>query len=259
MRELFDDISRNQPFDPAEAARRGARPQLRKRFYQRAVASDVAGEEGFPLLLDGKPVKTPGRRPLATPSPELATALAEEWNAQEKVIDPARMPLTRLINAIIDAVTAAPAPVAGEIAKYLGSDLLCYRAETPESLVERQARLWDPVLAWAREALGARFVLVQGVMHVAQPAEAVAAARGGIPADPWRLGSVSAVTTLTGSALLALAVAHGALAPEAAWAAAHLDEDWQMQKWGRDEMALQRRAYRKAEFDAAVTVLRLVR
>jgi chaperone required for assembly of F1-ATPase len=124
-----------------------------------------------------------------------------------------------------------------------------------------QARHWDPVLAWARDALGARFVLAQGVMHVAQPKEAVAAARAGIPADAndvkeiWRLGAVSAITTLTGSGLLALALNAGALNADAAWAAAHVDEDWNMDFWGRDELAMQRRAARFADMQAACKVL----
>ncbi len=174
------------------------------------------------------------------------------------------MPLTRLANAVIDAVADAPGPVAEEVAEYLGADLLCYRAEAPDGLVALQAQHWDPVLEWAREVLGARFVLAQGVMHVAQPAETIAKLRAKIPADAndvkniWRLGAVSVITTLTGSGLLALALAHGALAPEAAWAAAHVDEDWQMSQWGSDDAALERRAYRRAEFEAAVAVLRLV-
>jgi chaperone required for assembly of F1-ATPase len=174
------------------------------------------------------------------------------------------MPLTRLANAVIDAVADATGPVAHDVAQYLGSDLLCYRAETPDGLVARQEKAWDPVLAWASRALGARFVLAQGVTHVAQPSEAVAAARATIPAeagnikDIWRLGAVSSITTLTGSALLALALAQGALDADAAWAAAHVDEDWQMEQWGRDEDALARRAYRRAEFDAAVAVLKHV-
>src|SRR5665213_329338 len=254
MREIFAEIFENQPLDPRDAARRGARPQLRKRFYERAHAGE--GEGGFALLLDGKPVKTPARRTLAAPSQALAEKLADEWNAQSELIDPGRMPLTRLANAVIDAVADAPQPVAHDVADYLGSDLLCYRAAAPAGLVELQARHWDPVLAWARDALGARFVLGQGVMHVAQPKEAVAAARAGIPADPWRLGAVSSITTLTGSGLLALALNAGAFDDDAAWAAAHVDEDWQMSQWGRDDAALERRAFRQAEFAAAVTVLR---
>lgn len=249
MGDLIEDNSQR-------AARRSARRRLRKRFYQYASVGDVPGEGGFPLLLDGKPVRTPSRRQLAAPTPRLAAAIAEEWNAQEKVIDPVHMPLTRLANAIIDAVTAAPDPVAKEVANYLSSDLLFYRAQTPDSLVEQQTRAWDPVLAWANHTFGARFVLAQGVMHVVQPEQALAAASAGIPSDPWRLGALSAITTLTGSALLALALMHGAMAPEAVWAAAHVDEDWQMQKWGHDEQAVERRAYRQGEFDAAVAILR---
>ncbi len=262
MRDIFTEIFENQPLDPREAARRGARTVQRQRFYARAHVGEP-GPAGFPLLLDGKPVKTPGRRALAAPTAPLAEAIAAEWDAQVNVIDPARMPLTRLANAVIDALADAPQPVADEVAKYLGSDLLCYRADRPDGLVERQTRAWDPVLAWARHALGARFVLAQGVMHGAQPDEAIAAAGARIPREVsnakeiWRLGAVSAITTMTGSALLALALAHDALDAEAAWAAAHVDEDWQMSQWGRDEDALERRIYRRAEFNAAVAVLQL--
>lgn len=256
MRDIFTEIFENQPLDPREAARRGARTALRKRFYSQAQVGE-AGPGGLPLLLDGKPVRTPVRRVLAVPTAALAEKIAGEWDAQVNVIDPARMPLTRLANAVIDAVADAPGPVADEVAQYLGSDLLCYRAEAPDGLVEGQTRHWDPVLAWARQTLGARFVLAQGVMHVAQPGEAIATARAKIPNDPWRLGAVSAITTLAGSALLALALAHNALDAEAAWAAAHVDEDWQMSQWGSADAALERRAYRRAEFDAAVAVLRL--
>jgi len=254
MRDIFTDIFENPPLDPRESARRGARPQLRKRFYQLAHLGE-AEDGSFPLLLDGKPVKTPARRPLAAPTRALAEKIAEEWNAQAEVIDPARMPLTRLANAVIDAVADQPKAVAAEIANYLGSDLLCYRADMPEGLVERQARAWDPILAWARQALGARFVLARGVVHVAQPEPAIAAMRATIPSEPWRLGAVSAITTLTGSAVLALALERGALDADTAWAAAHVDEDWQMSQWGRDDAALERRAYHYADFQAAATVL----
>ena len=230
---------------------------MRKRFYRSATAGDAS--EGVPLLLDGKPVKTPARHALAAPTRALAEAIAVEWDAQEIVIDPARMPLTRLANAVIDAVAAQAQPVTDEVAKYLGSDLLCYRADAPAGLVERQAQHWDPVLAWAADTLGARFILAQGVMHVAQPREAIAAARAAIPAESWRLGAVASVTMLTGSALLALALAHDAIDAEAVWAAAHVDEDWQMSQWGRDELALERRAFHFADLRAAVTVLALAK
>ena len=168
------------------------------------------------------------------------------------------MPLTRLANAIIDGVADSPGPVAAEIEKYLASDLLFYRASSPQQLRERQAAHWDPVLAWARDALGADFKVGEGVVHVAQPEAALKAACPAIPNDPWRLGAVHVVTTLTGSALIALALLRGALSADAAWQAAHVDEDWNMEQWGKDEMALQRRAFRFAEFAAAAMVLNLL-
>jgi chaperone required for assembly of F1-ATPase len=258
MREIFEEIFVGQPLDPMEAARRAVRPNLRKRFYKEA-GSGEAGEGGWPVLLDGRPVRTPARRPLAAPTRALGQALAGEWNAQGEFIDPGRMPLTRLANAVIDAVADRPQPVADEIARYLGSDLVCYRAEAPAGLVVRQSELWDPLLAFARDDLGARFVQVAGVTFADQPPHAVAAARAHIPADAWRLGAVSSIATLTGSALLALALAKDAISADAAWDAAHLDEDWQMAQWGRDALALERRAFRRAEFDAAATVLKLAR
>ncbi len=257
MRDVFEEIFAQQPLDPTEAARRAMRPALRQRFYAKAEVAQ-GGAEGFGILLDGKPVKTPGRRALAAPTLPLAEAIAAEWQAQRGEIDPATMPLTRLANAIIDGVAAAPRAVAEEIAKYLASDLLFYRAGEPQGLVERQTRHWDPIVAWAREALHARFDLAEGVIFVAQPNDALAAARSVIPQNPWWLGALSSVTTLTGSALLALALAHGRLSVEEAWEAAHVDEDWQMQQWGRDERALERRAYRFTEMQAAATVLALL-
>jgi len=257
MRDIFEDIFKNDPLDPMEAARRNMRPNLRKRFYKDAHVGEAG--DAFPVLLDGKPVRTPARRPLAAPTRALARAIADEWNAQEQVVDPAKMPLTRLANAVIDAVAEQAPAVADEIAKYLGSDLLFYRAEGPEGLIAAQAQHWDPIIAWARDDLRARFVLAQGVMHVTQPDSAIAAAREAIPRDPWVLGALSSITSLTGSALLALALAADELSVDDAWNAAHVDEDWQMAQWGRDELALARRAFRFAEMQAAATVLQLAR
>jgi chaperone required for assembly of F1-ATPase len=257
MRDIFEDIFVNQPLDPMEAARSKARPTLRKRFYVRAEVGKAAQDGGFPVLLDGRPVRTAARRAVAAPSPQLAERIADEWNAQQDVIDPARMPLTRLANTILDGVAGNTAPVAAEVSKYLGSDLVCYRADAPAGLVARQSQAWDPVLAWARDALGARFVQVEGVMFAPQPPHAIEAARARIPSGAWRLGAVASIATLTGSALLALALAGGGIDADAAWDAAHVDEDWQMAQWGRDVLALERRAFRRAEFEAAATVLAL--
>jgi len=253
MRDIFEDIFHNQPLDPTEAARRAMRPRLRRRFYQEVSVAE--GEGGFALALDGRPVKTPVRRALAAPAHALAQALAEEWRAQREHIDPATMPLTRLANAIIDGVADAPGKVAAEVASYLACDLLFYRAATPQGLVERQQAAWDPLIAWAREALGARFVTDEGLSYIAQPEAALAAARAAIPRDPWLLGALHSITTLTGSALIALAVLKGRLSIEDAWTAAHVDEDWNMAQWGRDALALQRRAYHEAEMRAAANVV----
>jgi chaperone required for assembly of F1-ATPase len=256
IRDLFDEIYTNQPLDPRESARRGGRPQLRRRFYAHATAEE--GDHGFAVLLDGRQVRTPAHRTLAAPTHGLAQAIAAEWEAQQNAIDPAHMPLTRLANSIIDGVADAPAVVAAEIARYVGSDLLFYRAEGPQGLIARQAEHWDPVLDWARDVLGARFMLSAGITYVPQPERSLAAAQGAIPDYPWPLGAVHSITTLTGSALLALAVLRGQIAAEQAWAAANVDDDWNAEQWGQDELAVQRRAFRKAEMDAAATVLILL-
>ena len=263
MRDIFEDIFESQPLDPREAARRSLRTSLRARFYKEARAGE--GSDGFPVLLDGRPVRTPARLPLAAPHRGLAEAVAAEWDAQHETVDPAMMPLTRLANAIIDGVAAAPEPVAAEIEDYLGTDMLFYRASEPAELVAKQGQHWDPVLEWARETFGARFVLSEGVMHVHQPVEAIAAVAAAIPRggsgveDIWRLGALSVVATLTGSGLLALALAAGRLSTDETWAAAHVDEDWNMERWGKDEAALERRAYRFAEMQAAAAVLAVLR
>jgi chaperone required for assembly of F1-ATPase len=251
MRDPFENTV---PENPVEAARRGARSALRRRFYAKAETAAVA--EGYAVRLDDKPVRTPARRILAAPTLALAEAIAAEWEAQRELIDPAAMPLTRLANAIIDGVAERPLPVAAEIAKYLASDLLFYRATRPPELVERQRRHWEPILAWAAQALGARFEQTEGITHVAQPEHALQAARAIIPDDPWRLGAVHAATTLTGSALIALTLARGVLSAEVAWQAANVDEDWNMQQWGRDALALERNAFRFAELKAAAAILR---
>jgi chaperone required for assembly of F1-ATPase len=252
MRDVFEDIFSAEPIDPIEASRRNMRA-LRRRFYSDAAAQEEGA--GTAVLLDGRPIRTPARHRLAAPRLALAEAIAAEWKNQGEFIDPPSMPLTRLANTIIDGVTLAPEEVAREVAAYLGSDLVCYRAATPERLAVRHAAHWDPVLAWARDTLGASFVVRNGVMPAAQPEAAIAAARAHIPSHPWRLGAVHAITTLTGSALIALGIAAGAIGHDDAWAAAHVDEDWNLELWGRDELALKHRAHRLAEMTAAEKVL----
>jgi chaperone required for assembly of F1-ATPase len=263
MRDLLNDLSAGQPNDPIEAARRGMRPKLRARFYAEASVRETT--DGFAVQLDGKEVRTPARRALMAPVRPLAAAMATEWEAQKDVIEPAKMPLTRLANVIVDAVASAPVPVADEVEDYLRSDLVFYRADAPEDLVARQAEQWDPLLAWVRDTFGARFILVQGVSYTKQPEAAIAAMARMIPRDAsqpvamWRLGALASATTLAGSALIALALAAERIDRDAAWAAANVDEDWNTTAWGDDPLARERRDYRFKEFQAAALVLELLR
>ena len=230
-------------------------PSLPRRFYAQATAE--AGEGGYLLKLDGRSARTPARAPLALPTPELAEAIAAEWNRQ---VDPATMPLTKLANTVIDGVAIQADGVRDEIVRYAGSDLVFYRAGEPDALVSVQSAAWDPVLAWAREALGARFVLSEGVMFVEQSAAALAQVRSALPGaeKPFRLAALHVLTTLSGSALIALMHAAGSLDVGEAWRIAHVDETYQESRWGADAEALARRAHREAEFRAASTILTLV-
>jgi chaperone required for assembly of F1-ATPase len=250
MRELFDEVAGKSPLDPEEAVRRTTRGPLRKRFYTAAGVTEAA--DGFAITLDDRPVRTPSGRPLVAPTREIAEAMAAEWAAQNENIDPLTMPLTRFANSVADRVGA----VADDIAKYLGTDLLFYRAGHPEALVAREAAHWDPLVFWAAEALGAHFILAEGIVHVRQPDAAIAAARAVFPDDPWSIAALHVVTTLTGSALLAIALLRGVLDQDQVWAAAHVDEDWNIEKWGVDEEVAARRAARLVDFRAAASLLR---
>lgn len=256
MRELFDDIAGHSPLDPREASRRSARASERKRFYETVGVAETP--DGFSVLLDGKPVRTPGKRLLAAPVRELAEAMAAEWDAQVVMIDPVSMPLTRLAHSTIDAVAVNIDAVADDIANYFGSDLLCYRASFPDALVARQAEHWDPVLRWVANDLNAHFILAEGVMPVVQPQPAIAAARAALPRDAWSVAALHVVTTLTGSALLALALKRRVRDEEQVWAAAHVDEDWNSEQWGEDAEVAARHAARLRDFEAAAKVLKAV-
>lgn len=253
MRELFEDASKSA-LDPEEAVRRTTRPPRRKRFYARAGVAESTG--GFAITLDDKPIRTPSGRQVMVPDREIADAVAAEWEAQQEFLNPLTMPLTRFANSVVDAVGDRADAVAEDIAKYFQSDLLFYRAGYPEALVAREAAHWDPVLFWAADALGAHFILAEGIVHVRQPDSAIAAARAALPSDPWSLAALHVVTTLTGSALLALALLRGVLDQDQVWAAAHVDEDWNSEKWGVDEEVAARRAARLVDFRAAARILK---
>jgi chaperone required for assembly of F1-ATPase len=232
--------------------------QLPKRFY-RTVATDDKGRGAVPTL-DGKPMRTPGKAAFALPSRALAEAVAEEWRAQGERIDPETMPLTRLANSAIDGVAGREQAVIDDILAFAGSDLLCYRAQGPRGLTEAQSKHWDPVLACARETLGAPLVLSEGVVYAAQPEGSLAKLKEQLAGrDAFSLAALHVLTALSGSALLALAVALGRLTPEEAWRAAHVDEDFQIGQWGEDEEAKTRREARWRDFAAAARLLQLLR
>jgi chaperone required for assembly of F1-ATPase len=253
MRELFDEVAGQSPLDPQESARAGMRAPSRKRFYKEAGVKEA--EDGFVVTLDGRPIRTPSGRVVAVPVKPLAEAVAAEWQAQGETLDPLTMPLTRFANSVVEGVAGRADLVRDDIAKYLQSDLVFYRAGHPEGLVEREAEHWDPVLDWARDSLGAHFILAEGIMHVSQPEAAVTAARAALPSDPWTIAAAHVVTTVTGSALLALALVHRVRDPDQVWTAAHVDEDWNAEQWGTDEEAAARRASRQVDFRAAVQIL----
>lgn len=232
------------------------KPELPKRFYQDVTVEETAG--GFEIRLDGRPVRTPIRTLLALPDRTIAEAVAAEWEGQKTHIDPATMPVTRLANTVLDGVANDPAATRDDLARYAETDLIAYRADEPERLVARQAEAWDPLAAWVEERFGARLATAAGVMHVAQDPATITALRARLAeeTDPFRLAGLHQMTTLTGSMILALAVADGRLDVAEAWRLAHVDEDWNISLWGEDEEAQARRASRFTDMRAADLFLR---
>jgi len=232
-----------------------ARPM--KRFYKQAAARP--GEAGHQILLDDRPVKTPARQSLAVPSERLGEAIAAEWQAQGDEIDARSMPLTGLANAAIDRVSPDKQAFARGLAAYGETDLLYYRAEAPEALVRRQAAAWDPLLAWARRRFDVNFEVASGIMHRAQPRNTVEQLSHAVAArDPFELAALSPLVTIGGSLVLALALAEDEIDLETAWAAATLDEQWQLEQWGSDAEAEKALAARRRDFEAAYRFLKLL-
>jgi len=237
-------------------AQSNMRQPLPKRFYERV---EVTGEGGsWKVLLDGRTVRTPAGMELTLPSEAAANLIAEEYGAQGEHIDPMTMPVTRLVNTALDGVANDVQAVMEDILRYASTDLLYYRADAPERLISLQAEAWDPVLDWAEAELSVRFILAEGVMHVEQPRSTIVAVGAHLKprSDPLRLAALHVMTTLTGSAILALAVEAGAIEAEAAWDAAHVDEDWNISQWGEDAEASARRAARKRDMMGAVALLK---
>jgi chaperone required for assembly of F1-ATPase len=255
---LYSDQPLSDP-DPVKRAQNAmARQVLPKRFYTEAT---VAEEDGrFAIKLDGRGARTPAKNLLSLPTHLAASIVAREWNEQIDVINPHLMPATRIVNTALDGVSTMMADVGAEIADFAGSDLVCYRAADPPGLVLLQDQHWNPVTDWARDRLGARFVLAQGIIHASQSTEALAKIRDAVSGydDPIALACLHVLTTLSGSCLIALMAASGAASGETAWQAATVDDNWNIQFWGQDEEAAIRMNRRKDEFMIALGLLRSI-
>ncbi|WP_336288601.1 MULTISPECIES: ATP12 family chaperone protein [unclassified Bartonella] len=258
MREIFDhfDMSLNKSHSVHETQKL-SHQSLPKRFYKKVKIT--CEERGFAILLDEYPVKTPAKRCFFVPTEMFAALVAQEFENQKEVIDPTKMPITRLVNTVIDGIADDMQAVFEDLLRFVACDMLFYRAPAPKELVQRQCEEWDPLLDWAEKKLGSRFNLAEGLMHVEQSREAIQAVSNYLRKveSPYVLAALHTITTLTGSALIALAVAAEEIDSDHAWDIAHLDENWMMEQWGTDEEAIARRAYKKAEFNAAATIIKV--
>ena len=227
-----------------------------KRFYK--SVSIASGDEGFAVHLDGKPLKTPARVPLVLPNKKLAEVIAEEWRGQGDELDMTAMPLTRLAFAALDIAPKQRAAMIEHLLGFGRSDLLSYRAETPEAMIARQAAAWDPLLEWLADTHGAKLAVTAGIRHVAQPHDAIAALERAIGAlNDHELTALHVAATITGSLTIALALLADRIDAAQAFDAAHVDEHFQAEHWGRDEAAEARRSRLKSELEAAERFLRL--
>ena len=230
---------------------------IRKRFYQQAVSGQQP--DGWAVLLDGRPIRTPAGKPFRLPSAALAEAVAAEWQAQEGKIRPDGMPLTRLCMNAIDQIADRRSDILDEVLRYAGSDLICYRADEPEALIERQQRHWQPLVDWLEQEFGAALAVTSGLMPVAQSVEALAAIRRVVePLDGFRLTALAMATGAAGSLAVALAMLHGRLDGDGAFEICQLDETFQIEQWGEDQEAADKRAALRADLAAIARFLSLL-
>ncbi len=228
-----------------------------KRFYKQAAAA--AQDEMFSILLDGRPVRTPGKGLLHLPTQGLADAVAAEWSAQAETIEPATMPLTQLASTAIDRILPQKQAVAAEVARYAETDLVCYRAVAPESLALRQQAAWGPLLDWLASEYSARLVVTEGIQPVQQPPDAIAAIRKGVSAfGHFRLAGLSSATSVMGSVVIGLALTAGRIPSQDAADAAFIDETYQMEQWGNDPEELERLARLRSDLRAVQRFLALL-
>ncbi|EJF77608.1 hypothetical protein ME7_00492 [Bartonella birtlesii LL-WM9] len=256
MREILNHFDRflNKNSSVQKTQNLSCQP-LPKRFYREVTIACEKG--GFSLLLDGCPIKTPAKRHFLLPTEAFAKFIAQEFTNQKRVIDPAKMPMTRLVNTVIDGIADDMQVVFEDLLRFVACDMIFYRAQTPKELVQRQCEQWDPLLNWAEEKLGARFHITEGLMHVEQSREALQAVSNYLRKveSPYILAALHTMTTLTGSALIALAVMEEKISVDHAWSIAHLDEDWMIEQWSTDKEAMAHRTHKRVEFNAAATVI----
>ena len=228
-----------------------------RRFWKEVEVDREA--DGWTVRLDGKPVRTPARAPLAVPTDALAHAIADEWRGTGESVDPRAMPLTGIANAAIDRVAPDKQAFAAGLARYAEADLACYRSDQPPELVKRQAAAWDSLLAWARRRFDVDFATTTGLIHVAQPAPTVERLAHSVEVlDPFRLAGLSPLVTIGGSLIAALAVLEKAITAKQAWDAVSIDERWQLEQWGADREAETALENRRRDFLAAANFLELL-
>ncbi|SFV32861.1 Chaperone required for the assembly of the F1-ATPase [Devosia crocina] len=258
MRDQLEDALNNQQFGFGQAQHIN-QTELPKRFYS---SVDVARtDQGFTVTLDGRPVRTPGRKlPVFVPALPIAQAMATEWAAQDKHIDPTTMPMVRLINSAVESGEENIPAFRAEIGKFAANDLLLYRADAPQELVDDQERHWDGALVLLARQFDVAFQPTIGIIHQPQPAATLTKLDAALEGQGlFSLTALVSITGLTGSGLLALALLHKLMTPDEVWTAAHVDEDHQIRLWGEDEEAMERRAKRRVEFDTAIAVVEALR
>ncbi|EIZ78610.1 ATP12 ATPase [Novosphingobium sp. Rr 2-17] len=227
-----------------------------KRFYKDVTVASI--DDGWRALLDGRGIKTPGGRPQVVPTKALAEALAAEWAAQGEEIDPGAFRYRDLTDFTIDAVAPDPATIVAELLPYAETDTLCYRADPDEALYKRQLEVWEPLLAHVEARLGVQFTRVSGIVHKPQPEPTLAQLRTELTGrSPFALAALKVLANLAGSLTIALEAIEPKADAEALWRAANLEEDWQVELWGDDWEAAERRATRFEAFQLAMRLAQL--
>jgi len=257
MRDFLEDADahRNDGYGRAQHLNK---VELPKRFYKDVGVGATPG--GFAVTLDGKTPRTPGQVPVIVPQQPLAEAMAAEWAAQQTHIDPATMPIVRLINSAIEAGEDRLPALRAEVVKYAGNDLLLYRADTPRELIAEQERVWDAVLVALARHFDIAFQPTVGILHQPQPAATIDRLDAAMAEVPLiETVTLNSLTGITGSGLLAIALREKLIDAEAAWTAAHVDEDHNIRLWGDVDEARDRREKRRRDYDAAIRVLEIVR